>query len=125
MTRADELDTIAAQWIVRREKGEWSTADQSEFDNWLAAAPGNRIAYLRLTDVWNRAGRLKALDQPARRGFFATRCRGDVGDVRQRITAMGTPPISPRFHRQAPDARGRRKSWLRDGSPRRAVTPPA
>lgn len=71
MTRADELDTIAAQWIVRREKGEWSAADQSEFDTWLAQAPGNRIAWLRLTDVWSRAGRLKALDQPARRRFFS------------------------------------------------------
>lgn len=71
MNRTDELDTVAAQWIVRREKGDWGGNDQTEFDNWLAEAPGNRIAYLRLTDVWSRAGRLKALDQPGRRRFFA------------------------------------------------------
>jgi transmembrane sensor len=67
--KADDLDTVAAQWIVRREKAGWSKDDQCEFDAWLAA-PGNRIAYLRLSDVWNRAGRLKALAPPGRRGFF-------------------------------------------------------
>lgn len=87
MTRADELDTIAAQWIVRREKGGWSTADQSEFDAWLAEAPGNRIAYLRLSDVWNRAGRLKALDQPVRRRFFAFR-RGETFKPLARVAAL-------------------------------------
>ena len=87
MNRADELDTIAAQWIVRREKGGWNATDQIEFDSWLAEAPGNRIAYLRLTDVWNRAGRLKALDQPARRRFFGFR-RSDVLKPLARVAAL-------------------------------------
>ncbi len=69
-TRADDLDAAAAAWIVRRERPDWTKADQAEFDRWLGEAAGNRIAYLRLTDVWNRAGRLKALNQPARRRFF-------------------------------------------------------
>lgn len=87
MNRADELDTIAAQWIVRREKGDWKAADQTEFDNWLAEAPGHRIAYMRLTDVWNRAGRLKALDQPARRRFFAFG-RGEILKPLARVAAL-------------------------------------
>ena len=87
MNRADELDTIAAQWIVRREKGEWTGDDQSAFDAWLAAAPGHRIAYLRLTDVWNRASRLKALDQPARRRFLGFR-RGDLLKPLARVAAL-------------------------------------
>jgi transmembrane sensor len=87
VTRADELDTIAAQWIVRREKGGWNATDQIEFDSWLAEAPGNRIAYLRLTDVWNRAGRLKALDQPARRRFLGFH-RGDLLKPLARVAAL-------------------------------------
>lgn len=83
MTRADDLDTTAAQWIVRREKGDWSNEDQSQFDHWLAT-PGNRIAYLRLTDVWNRAGRLKALTSPRRNRFF----RGQALKPAAKIAAL-------------------------------------
>jgi len=83
--KADELDTIAAQWIVRREKGEWSAETQSEFDRWLAT-PGNRIAYLRLTDVWNRAGRLKALSAQRRGRFFSF--RGDTFKTAAKVAAL-------------------------------------
>ncbi len=67
--RADDLDAIAAAWIVRHERGGWNTQDQAEFDLWLNEAAGHRIAYLRLTDVWSRAGRLKALSQSPRNRF--------------------------------------------------------
>jgi transmembrane sensor len=87
VTGTDELDTIAAQWIVRREKAGWTDEDQTEFENWLAATAGNRIAYLRLADVWNRAGRLKALDQPARRRFFVFR-RTDSLKPLARVAAL-------------------------------------
>jgi transmembrane sensor len=87
VTGTDELDTIAAQWIVRREKAGWTDEDQTEFENWLAATAGNRIAYLRLADVWNRAGRLKALDQPARRRFFVFR-RNDSLKPLARVAAL-------------------------------------
>lgn len=71
--RTDDLDAAAAAWIVRRERADWTAGDQTELDRWLGAAAGNRIAYLRLRDVWNRADRLQALNQPARRGFFSFR----------------------------------------------------
>lgn len=68
--RTDDLDEAAAAWIVRRERPDWNKSDSAELDRWLGEAVGNRIAYLRLSDVWGRAARLKALQQPARRRFF-------------------------------------------------------
>ncbi len=83
--KADDIDTMAAQWIVRRERGGWSKEDQLEFDAWLSA-PGNRIAYLRLTDVWNRAGRLKALSAQRRSRFFSF--RGDAFKTAAKVAAF-------------------------------------
>lgn len=78
--KADELDTIAAQWIVCRENGRWTASDQAQFEAWLAQ-PSHRIAYLRLSDVWSRAGRLKALAPQRRHRFFSFRAGAAAAKV--------------------------------------------
>jgi transmembrane sensor len=70
---AEDLDEAAAAWLVRRERHDWAEADQVELDRWLGEASGHRIAYLRLSDVWDRAGRLQALNQPVRNRFLSFR----------------------------------------------------
>lgn len=61
MSRAAEAADNAAAWIIRRENGDWSSADQAELDAWLAEAYGNKAAYWRLKHSWREADRVVAL----------------------------------------------------------------
>lgn len=56
-----ELKTRAAEWLERRDRADWSEADQSALDAWLAQSSANLIAYWRVHDAWRRAERLVAL----------------------------------------------------------------
>jgi len=57
----DELTKTAADWIERRDFGDWTEAERAEFEHWLSASPANRIAYLRLEAGWKRTEMLGAL----------------------------------------------------------------
>jgi transmembrane sensor len=59
--RTSKIDEAASEWLMRRDSGNWSAADQCRFDEWLQASTLNRVAYLRLELAWKDAGRLKAL----------------------------------------------------------------
>src|ERR1044072_5175474 len=61
MTRAQIANDRAADWIIRRQSGCWSDADQADFDGWLAEADGNKAAYWRLKHSWREADRIGAL----------------------------------------------------------------
>jgi len=65
MSRAQHAAQAAADWIIRREDGQWSDADQADFDAWLSASDGNRAAYWRLKHSWRQADRIGALGQEA------------------------------------------------------------
>jgi len=51
----------ASEWLERRDRADWSEADQAELDAWLAESHANLIAYWRVHDAWRRAERLVAL----------------------------------------------------------------
>jgi transmembrane sensor len=55
------MELAAAAWLVRRDREEWSDADQAEFHAWLSASTAHRVAFIRLQAAWQQAGRLKAL----------------------------------------------------------------
>jgi transmembrane sensor len=59
--RTHKIDAVASDWLIRRESGAWSAADQARLDEWLNAATLNRVAFLRLELAWEDAARLKAL----------------------------------------------------------------
>jgi transmembrane sensor len=59
--RTHKIDAVASDWLIRRESGAWSAADQARLDEWLNAATLNRVAFLRLELAWEDAKRLKAL----------------------------------------------------------------
>ena len=61
MSRAQEASDRAAEWLIRREDGDWSARDQQDFDAWIAESPGHRAAYLRLRHSWQQADRIGAL----------------------------------------------------------------
>jgi transmembrane sensor len=61
MTTAPELEAQAAAWLVKRDGGGLSAADQAEFDAWTEADPRARAAYVRLELAWKRADGLRKL----------------------------------------------------------------
>jgi transmembrane sensor len=65
MTEAEKIESSAADWLARHDNGAWSDADQQQLDAWIAASIAHRIAWLRLSSVWQRSDRLGALRAPA------------------------------------------------------------
>jgi transmembrane sensor len=65
MTRASDIETQAATWLVRRDAAD-EVAESAEFAAWLAADPRHRAAYLRLAAAWEQTAQLKRLAPEAR-----------------------------------------------------------
>jgi transmembrane sensor len=61
MTRAQEIEEKAAEWLTRREQPEWSQADQAALDGWLDASMSHKAAFWRLEHTWQVADRIGAL----------------------------------------------------------------
>lgn len=61
MERPGSIEDVASQWLIRRDSGHWTDADQQRLDEWLAASTLHRVTFLRLEWTWSEAGRLKAL----------------------------------------------------------------
>jgi transmembrane sensor len=59
--RTNNIEEAASQWLVRRDSGQWTQADQTQFESWLDASTLNRVAFLRLELAWEESARLKAL----------------------------------------------------------------
>ena len=68
-----EIQDAAANWIELCESGEWSAEKQDALEAWLSESPAHRVAYLRASDVWKRANRLRALSHPASDGAVPSR----------------------------------------------------
>ncbi len=68
MSRAQQASDTAAQWIIQRENGDWSSDDQAAFDAWLAESDGNKAAYWRLKYSWREADRIGSLGLRAEGG---------------------------------------------------------
>ncbi|HEX6866692.1 MAG TPA: DUF4880 domain-containing protein, partial [Caulobacteraceae bacterium] len=66
--RAEKIDQTAADWIARRDSGQWSAADEAALEQWLSASTRNRVAWLRLNAAWEKADELSATPaRPTRR----------------------------------------------------------
>lgn len=61
MDRTNETEEAASEWLMRRESGHWTPADQAHLEQWLEASALNRVAFLRLELAWEDSARLKAL----------------------------------------------------------------
>lgn len=62
---AREIDEKASLWLAREQNG-LTGEEQAALEAWLAEAPHNMVAYLRLKAAWERAGRLAVLKNPMR-----------------------------------------------------------
>ena len=63
-----EIEAAAARWLLKRDDGEWTPADQAELDRWLRASPSHRVSFIRLGSLWRKANQLKSLAGAVPRG---------------------------------------------------------
>jgi transmembrane sensor len=56
-----EIEDHAAALLARRDSGDWTDADQTHLEEWMAVSTAHRVAVLRLEAVWENARRLRAL----------------------------------------------------------------
>lgn len=58
---SEQIEDAAARWFWKKDSGEWTEQDQSQFETWLNASTEHRVAYIRLRAGWKGAARMKAL----------------------------------------------------------------
>ena len=87
MDDVDAIERMAADWLARRDAGQWSADDAAALAAWLAEDTAHRIAFLRVEAAWAQAGRLSALGAgrvegsgPPARGAWIAPHAGDAGD---------------------------------------------
>ncbi len=61
LASAHDIAEHAAEWLERRERGDFSPEDQAALDAWLAESMAHHIAYWRVSAAWKRADRIGAL----------------------------------------------------------------
>nr|WP_298153184.1 FecR domain-containing protein [uncultured Pseudoxanthomonas sp.] len=61
MTDSKRIEQQAADWLVRRDAGDWTPHDQRALEAWLSESVRHKVAFLRLEAAWAEAGRLQAL----------------------------------------------------------------
>ena len=59
--QSQRVESIAADWLARRDCGAWTKKDDVGLADWLAEDATHRVAFLRLQAAWAQAGRLDAL----------------------------------------------------------------
>jgi transmembrane sensor len=75
MTRSQDIEARAAEWLMRREQPLWSQADQAALDRWLDESMSHKAAFWRLEHAWQMADRIGALSardiapRPSRAGL--------------------------------------------------------
>src|SRR5687768_3543934 len=57
----DDIDGVAARWVMRMDRGELGEAEQRELDAWLAADSRHRGALIRAQAIWCDMDRVAAL----------------------------------------------------------------
>ena len=73
---AADIDRIAADWVVREDRGALSPAEQAELDAWLAGDTRRQGAYVRAQAAWSMLDRGRAMAAevaPPRKWPLATR----------------------------------------------------
>jgi transmembrane sensor len=80
-----QIEDKAAEWLVRRELGEFNAAEQARLEEWLNVSFLNRVAYLRLDAAWEQTERLRALAP---------------GAAPRTVPARGSWRVSPFFARK-------------------------
>lgn len=68
MASSRDIEERAAEWLAKRDGGDWTGADEARLCEWLEASTLHRVAFLRLEAGWEQGNRLKALGAGLPRG---------------------------------------------------------
>lgn len=63
---AKAIKEMAASWLERRDRTDWSEQDQAALTAWLDESLAHATAFWRLEGAWQRTERLSALREPMR-----------------------------------------------------------
>jgi transmembrane sensor len=99
MNSAD-IEAAAAAWFARRAGDDWSAADQGQLEVWLSSSTAHRVAFVRLTAAWERAGRLNALGAGVTPGTIPPRNAWAFGP----FSTAPTSEAEPELVQSLPDA---------------------
>lgn len=55
MSNRTEIEAQAAEWVARRDSGQWASAAEQDFEAWVSNSTTHRITYLRMHSAWQRA----------------------------------------------------------------------
>ncbi|MEJ1962162.1 MAG: FecR domain-containing protein [Gammaproteobacteria bacterium] len=61
MESHSQIEDEVAEWLARRDGGQWSDDDEAALQLWISDSIARRVAYLRLKSTWDTAGRLRVL----------------------------------------------------------------
>jgi len=92
------IEQAAAEWLVRRDAGDWGEREQQALDHWLARSTRHRVAFLRLQAAWQETGRLQVLAAGTRSADAAAHLRG-TPDLRATRFAPRRAPSRRRWRR--------------------------
>jgi transmembrane sensor len=85
---AKEITSLAATWIERSTREDWTEKDQTDLSAWLDKSSAHRIAYWRLDGAWNETYRLAALRSPRSEPEAEVKGRGFLSGLAIAATAV-------------------------------------
>jgi transmembrane sensor len=94
MENRERAESAAAAWIARRERDDWSEADQTELTAWIAATTDNRVAWLRTDAAWQQTTRLKSLSTSSVPGNVPTPGQVQLPFFNAGDIAIPSPPVA-------------------------------
>src|SRR5882724_8854243 len=62
------IEREAADWLARRDSGDWDEAQEQAFAAWQEQSTAHRVAVIRINTIWQKADRLQALGAGVPRG---------------------------------------------------------
>jgi transmembrane sensor len=88
---AADIDRIAADWVVREDRGALDPAEQADLDAWLAADERRQGAYIRAQAAWSMMdrGRAMAIETPPARRWPAVTRREALAASLIGVAALG------------------------------------
>ncbi|HEY4123862.1 MAG TPA: FecR domain-containing protein [Rhizomicrobium sp.] len=106
---AKDTKALAAAWLERRDRADWSEADQAELDKWLAQSPGNLLTFWRVESAWDNTNHLIAVrpferrtPEPDRRGkLISVLAKLVAGCAAVAVLGGGFFLLTPRMKEQA------------------------
>ena len=120
----DDIDGIAARWVMRMDRGEIGEAEQRDLDAWLEADTRHRGAFIRAQAVWCDMDRIAALgggelmSAPRRRWAAASFQRAAAIAACVLALTLTSLGVSSRYFagRESTDRGETRRLMLDDGS---------